>query len=122
MHRPSCSDCGYAACSNDTITQARARILENFKKLTQSKQEFFTSSEEKEGHATTLLGESPSTFIERVEGKAVREARLGANVDLAMFTWQENVRVMVVNTRTLSRDTADQDPEKAVQYAGRRAR
>src|SRR5690349_18016646 len=35
-----------------------------------------------------------------------------------MFTWQENVRVMVVNTRTLSRDTADQDLEKAVQYVG----
>jgi hypothetical protein len=46
---------GYAACANDTITQARARILENFKKLTQSKQEFFISNEEKEGHATTLL-------------------------------------------------------------------
>jgi hypothetical protein len=65
-----------------------------------------------------LSCESPSTFIERVEGKAVREARLGANVDLAMFTWQENVRVMVVNTRTLSRDTADHALEKAVQYAG----
>ena len=37
---------------------------------------------------------------------------------MTMFTWQENVRVMVVNTRTLSRDTADQDLEKAVQYAG----
>ena len=57
---------GYAACSNDTITQARARILENFTKLTQSKQEFFTSSEEQEGHATMLLGESSSIFIELV--------------------------------------------------------
>ena len=68
---------GYAACSDDTITQARARILENFTKLTQSKQEFFTSSEEQEGHAVTLLGESSSNFIERVSGKAVGDARLG---------------------------------------------
>ena len=34
-----------------------------------------------------------------------------------MFTWQENVRVMVVNTCTISRDTADEVLDKAVQYA-----
>ena len=45
------------------------------------------------------------------------DARLGTNTDLAMFTWQENVRVMVVNTRTISRDTADEVLDKAVQYA-----
>ena len=104
---------GYAACSNDTITQARARILENFTKLAQSKQEFFTSSEEYD----YAFGESSSIFIERVSGKAVGDARLGTNTDLAMFTWQENVRVMVVNTCTISRDTADEVLDNAVQYA-----
>ena len=63
------------------------------------------------------MGESSSTFIKRVLGKAVGDARLGTNVDLAMFTWQENVRVMVVNTRTISGDTPDQVLDKAVQYA-----
>ena len=85
---------GYATCTKEAITQVRTRILENFTKLTQSKQEFFTSSEEQEGHAITLLGESSSNFIERVSGKAVGDARLGTNTDLAMFAWQE-VRVMV---------------------------
>ena len=70
---------------------ARARILVNFKKLTQLKQEFFILSEEQEGHVTTLFGESSSTFVERVSGKAVLEARLGTNKDLAMSAWQENV-------------------------------
>ena len=59
------------------------------------------------------MGESSSIFIERVSGKAVREARLGTNLDLAMFTWQENVRVMVVNTCTISLDTADEVLDKA---------
>ena len=107
---------GYATCTKEAITQVRTRILENFTKLTQSKQEFFTSSEQ-EGHAITILGESSSNFIERVSGKAVGDARLGTNTDLAMFTWQENVRVMVVNTRTISRDTADEVLDNAVQYA-----
>ena len=56
-------------------------------------------------------------LIERVSGKAVGDARLGTNTDLAMLTWQENVRVMVVNTRTISRDTADEVLDNAVQYA-----
>ena len=34
-----------------------------------------------------------------------------------MFTWQENVRVVVVNTCTISRDTPDEVLDKAVQYA-----
>ena len=34
-----------------------------------------------------------------------------------MFTWQENVRVMVVNTCTISRDTVDEVLDKAVQFA-----
>ena len=89
----------------------------NFKKLTQSKQEFFTSSEEQEDHVTTLFGESSSTFVERVSGKAVLEARLGANTDLAISAWQENVRVMIVDTHSLSRDTPDEMLDKAVQFA-----
>ena len=63
------------------------------------------------------LGESSSTFIERVSGRTVGEARLGTNVDLAMFAWQENVRVMVVNTRTISRDSPDEVLDSAVQFA-----
>ena len=63
------------------------------------------------------MGESSSIFIERVSGKAVGDARLGTNTDLAMFTWQENVRVMVVNTCAVSRDTADEVLDKAVQFA-----
>ena len=82
-----------------------------------AKQEFFLSSEEQESHATTVLGESSSTFIERVSGKAVGVAALGTNTDLALSTWQENVGVMVVDTRTISRDTADEVLEKTVQYA-----
>ena len=108
---------GYAACSKEDIAEARTRILVNFKKLTQSKQEFFTSSEEQEGHVTTLFGESSSTFVERVSGNAVLEARLGTNTDLAMSAWQENVRVMVVDTHSLSRDTPDGMLHKAVQFA-----
>ena len=78
-----------------------------------AKHEFFTSSEEQKGHAITLLGESSSIFMERFSGKAVGEARLGTNTDLAMFTWQENWRVMV-NTWTISRDTADEVLDNAV--------
>ena len=54
---------GYAACSKVSIAQARAKILENLEKLAQSKQEFFPSAEELEGHVTRLIGESSSTFI-----------------------------------------------------------
>ena len=98
MRRPRAVTDGYATCTKEAITQVRTRILENFTKLTQSKQEFLPRVKNKK---VVLLGES-SNFIERVSGKAVSDARLGTNTDLAMFTWQENVRVMVVNTRTLS--------------------
>ena len=62
VRRPRAVTDGYATCTKEAITQVRTRILENFTKLTQSKQEFFTSSEEQEGHAITLLGESSSVF------------------------------------------------------------
>ena len=36
---------------------------------------------------------------------------------MAMSAWQENVRVMVVDTHSLSWDTPDELLDKAVQYA-----
>ena len=52
-----------------------------------------------------------------MSGNAILEARLGTNIDLAMSAWQENVRVMVVDTHSLSRDTPDKVLDKAVQFA-----
>ena len=52
-----------------------------------------------------------------MSGNAVLEARLESNIDLAMSAWQENVRVMVVDTHSLSRNTPDEMLHKAVQPA-----
>ena len=52
-----------------------------------------------------------------VSCNAALEARLGTNIDLAMSAWQENVRVMVVDIHSLSRDTPDEVLDKAVQFA-----
>ena len=81
--------------------RSQSQDFSELQKAAQSKQEFFISSEEQEGHVTSLFGESSSTFVTRVSGNAVLEARLGTNIDLAMSAWQENVRVMVVNTHSL---------------------
>ena len=52
-----------------------------------------------------------------MSGNAVLEAHLGTNIDLAMSAWQENVRVIVADTHSLSRNTPDKMLHKAVQSA-----
>ena len=94
-----------APCLKEDIAQARALILENFHRVSNSKSEFFPSPKELEAHIVTIIGESSNKFVERVSGRAQKEERLGSSIDLSMAMLREDVRVMVIDAEMISRVT-----------------
>jgi hypothetical protein len=108
---------GRTVCSREELSQARALILENFAALAKSKQEFFPLSEELEAHTAALIGEASDVFIKRVSGGASGKDRHGANIDLALAMWREDVRVVIVDTNRICLDTPDTDLHKATEEA-----
>jgi hypothetical protein len=99
-----------APCTKEDITQARARILNNFQEVSNSKSEFFSTFHELEVHLAKFIGESSSKFIERVSGMAKEKDRLGLVIDLSLATFRENVRDMVIDAGRITRDTPRSEP------------
>ena len=62
------------------------------------KREFFPEPKELEAHIVSIIGEPLHEFTQRVSGKATGKARHGTITDLALYTLQEDVRVMVIAT------------------------
>jgi len=72
------------------------------------KREFFPEREEWETHIATIIGEPLHEFTQRVTGKASGKARHGSINDLAFYSLEENVRVMVIVTENIFRTTPDE--------------
>ena len=61
-----------------------------------------------EAHIATFIGESLHELTERVSGKAIGKARHGTTADLALYTLEEDVRVMVITADRIFSTTPDE--------------
>ena len=87
---------------------ARVRIQANLQKAVEPKREFFPEEQEMEAHIATMIGEALHEFTARVSGKVSGQARLGPTTDLALYTLEEDVRVMVIATDKIFSTTPDE--------------
>ena len=73
--------------------------------------------EEWDAEVVQMTGDSIENFETRTLGKAVGDARLGSYIDLAILTLHEDIRVMVVCTDKIFRNTSREELEKSVHEA-----
>jgi hypothetical protein len=97
-----------ATCSDEDLAMARVRIQANLQKAVEPKREFFPEEQEMEAHIATMIGEALHEFTARVSGKVSGQARLGPTTDLALYTLEEDVRVMVIATDKIFSTTPDE--------------
>lgn len=98
-----------ATCSANDLAEARAKIRENFAKVVEPKREFFPEPQEWEAHIATIIGEPLSEFTQRLSGQARGKAVHGTITDLALYTLQEDVRVIVIATDGIFSTTPDEE-------------
>ena len=107
---------GIARCLKKDIKNARRQILFNFRDwLSTEKSELKEDALDELAMKTT--GDFIDSFMTRTFGKAKGEARLGSYTDLAIFTRHEDIRVVVICTDLILRDSTQADDLKSVYEA-----
>ena len=98
LHNQDSLRSGWAPCTYENLTITRAQILENFESWVERRRPWCSSAEELEAeHVLPYLGASSEVFRRRVSGEAVGKDRWGTISDLALYTLQLDVLVVVIN-------------------------
>jgi hypothetical protein len=104
---------GVARCSAKDTQAAREHILWNFKNWMSKRPEYLTC-EEWDAIIVETTGDFAHDFERRTMGEAKGEDRLGSFTDLAILTRHEDIRVVVICTDNIFRDTSLEDLQKSV--------
>ena len=75
---------------------------------------FFVTEEEFEAHALEIFDETTTEFRTRASGNATGLAVWGSGLELGLFTRYEDVRVMVIVTDMIFRNSSPTDVSPAV--------
>jgi len=103
----------WVSCSSEDLKTTRTHLLETFRSWAGRKEVWCSSAEELEAdYVMPHLGESSEVFRRRVTGEAVGKERWGTISDLALYTLQMDVLVVVIDAKAVSPTSSLADDDR----------